>query len=40
MLNFLQSQAGVALDPNAAAEHRQHADDEIYDTLARLPHPR
>jgi Ser/Thr protein kinase RdoA (MazF antagonist) len=37
MLNFLQSQAGVALDPNAAAEHRQHACAEISDTLARLP---
>ena len=37
MLNFLHSQAGVALDPNAAAEHRQHACDEISDTLARLP---
>jgi Ser/Thr protein kinase RdoA (MazF antagonist) len=39
MLNFLQSQAGVALDPHAAAGHRQHADDEISDTLARLPTP-
>jgi Ser/Thr protein kinase RdoA (MazF antagonist) len=39
MLNFLQSQAGVALDPHAAAEHRQHAGDEISDTLARLPTP-
>jgi Ser/Thr protein kinase RdoA (MazF antagonist) len=39
MLNFLQSQAGVALDPHAAAGHRQHADDEIADTLARLPTP-
>src|SRR5215468_3723395 len=39
MLNFLQSQAGVALDPNAAAEHRQHACTEISDTLARLPTP-
>jgi Ser/Thr protein kinase RdoA (MazF antagonist) len=39
MLNFLQSQAGVALNPNAAAGHRQHADDEISDTLARLPTP-
>jgi Ser/Thr protein kinase RdoA (MazF antagonist) len=38
MLNFLQSQAGVALDPHAAG-HRQHADDEISDTLARLPTP-
>ena len=33
------SQAGVALDPHAAAGHRQHADDEISDTLARLPAP-
>ena len=39
MLNFLQSQADVALDPQAAAGHRQHADDEISDTLARLPTP-
>ena len=39
MLNFLQTQAGVALDPHAAAGHRQHADDEISDTLARLPTP-
>ena len=39
MLNFLQSQADVALDPHAAAGHRQHADDEISDTLARLPAP-
>jgi Ser/Thr protein kinase RdoA (MazF antagonist) len=37
MLNFLHSQAGVALDPHAAAGQRQHADDEISDTLARLP---
>lgn len=39
MLNFLQSQARVALDPHAAAGHRQHADDEIADTLACLPTP-
>lgn len=39
MLNFLQSQAGVALDPHAAAGHRQHACAEISDTLARLPAP-
>jgi Ser/Thr protein kinase RdoA (MazF antagonist) len=38
-LNFLHSQAGVALDPNAAAGHRQHACAEISDTLARLPTP-
>ena len=37
MLNFLQSQAGVALDPHAAAGHRQHASAEISDILARLP---
>jgi Ser/Thr protein kinase RdoA (MazF antagonist) len=39
MLNFLQSQAGVALDPNTAAGHRQHACAEISDTLTRLPTP-
>ena len=39
MLNFLQSQASVALDPNTAAEHRRHARDEISDTLTRLPTP-
>ena len=39
MLNFLQSQAGVALDPSAAAGHRQHACAEISDTLTRLPTP-
>lgn len=38
-LNFLQSQASVALDPNAAAGHRQHACAEISDTLTRLPTP-
>jgi hypothetical protein len=38
-LNFLHSQASVALDPDAAAEHRQHAGTEISDTLARLPTP-
>jgi Ser/Thr protein kinase RdoA (MazF antagonist) len=37
MLNFLHTQAGVALDPDAAAGHRQHACDEISDTLTRLP---
>jgi Ser/Thr protein kinase RdoA (MazF antagonist) len=37
MLNFLHAQAGVALDPHAAAEHRQHARAEISDTLTRLP---
>ena len=39
MLNFLHAQASVALDPDAAAEHRQHACAEISDTLARLPTP-
>jgi Ser/Thr protein kinase RdoA (MazF antagonist) len=39
MLNFLESQAGLALDPSADAEHRQHACAEISDTLARLPTP-
>jgi hypothetical protein len=29
----------VALDPSADAGHRQHADDEISDTLTRLPTP-
>ena len=38
-LNFLHSQAGVALDPNAAAGHRQHACAEISDSLAFLPTP-
>jgi aminoglycoside phosphotransferase (APT) family kinase protein len=38
-LNFLHAQAGVALDPNTAAGHRQHACAEISDTLARLPTP-
>ena len=38
-LNFLHSQAGVALDPNTAAGHRQHACAEIADTLTRLPTP-
>jgi Ser/Thr protein kinase RdoA (MazF antagonist) len=37
MLNFLQSQASVALDPYTTAEHRQHARAEISDTLTRLP---
>ena len=39
MLNFLQSQASVALDPNAATGDREHACAEISDTLARLPTP-
>jgi Ser/Thr protein kinase RdoA (MazF antagonist) len=39
MLNFLNTQAAVALDPHAAAEHRQHACAEISDTLTRLPTP-
>jgi Ser/Thr protein kinase RdoA (MazF antagonist) len=38
-LNFLHTQAGVALDPGTAAEHRQHACAEIADTLTRLPTP-
>ena len=38
-LNFLHSQASVALDPGTAAEHRQHACAEISDTLTRLPTP-
>jgi hypothetical protein len=38
-LNFLQAQAGVALDPSAAPEHRAYASSEISDTLARLPTP-
>jgi len=36
-LNFLHSQASVALDPRATAEHRRYASSEISDTLARLP---
>jgi Ser/Thr protein kinase RdoA (MazF antagonist) len=36
-LNFLHSQASVALDQGAAPEHRQYAASEISDTLARLP---
>jgi Ser/Thr protein kinase RdoA (MazF antagonist) len=36
-LNFLQAQASVALDPGAAAEHRQYACGEISDTLQHLP---
>jgi len=39
MVNFLHAQAGVALDPDAGAGHRQHACAEISDTLARLPTP-
>ena len=38
-LNFLASQASVALDPGAAPEHRAYASSEISDTLARLPAP-
>jgi Ser/Thr protein kinase RdoA (MazF antagonist) len=37
MFNFLQAQASVALDPHAAAGHRQYACAEISDTLGRLP---
>ncbi len=36
-LNFLQSQASVALDAAAGPEDRQYASDEVSDTLARLP---
>ncbi len=36
-LNFLQAQAGVALDPATAPEHRQYAAAEVSDTLTRLP---
>ena len=39
MLNFLRAQASVALDPRAAAGHRQYACAEISDTLTRLPTP-
>jgi Ser/Thr protein kinase RdoA (MazF antagonist) len=38
-LNFLQSQARVALDPRASTENRNYAASEIQDTLARLPTP-
>jgi aminoglycoside phosphotransferase (APT) family kinase protein len=38
-LNFLKAQASVALDPDAAPEHRAYASSEIADTLARLPMP-
>jgi hypothetical protein len=38
-LNFLEAQASVALDPDAAIEHRAYASSEISDTLARLPMP-
>ena len=38
-LNFLEAQASVALDPDAAPEHRAYASSEISDTLARLPMP-
>jgi len=38
-LNFLEAQASVALDPDAAPEHREYASSEISDTLARLPAP-
>jgi Ser/Thr protein kinase RdoA (MazF antagonist) len=36
-LNFLHGQAGLALDPGAAAEHRAYAAAELADTLTRLP---
>ena len=38
-LNFLQSQASVALDLRAAPDNRNYAAAEILDTLARLPTP-
>ena len=38
-LNFLQSQASVALDVQAAPDNRNYAAAEILDTLARLPTP-
>ena len=38
-LNFLEAQARVALDPDAAPEHRSYASSEIADALARLPAP-
>jgi Ser/Thr protein kinase RdoA (MazF antagonist) len=38
-LNFLQSQASVALDVRAAPDNRNYAAAEILDTLARLPTP-
>jgi hypothetical protein len=38
-LNFLQTQASVALDPDTAAEHRQHPCAEISDTFTCLPTP-
>jgi Ser/Thr protein kinase RdoA (MazF antagonist) len=38
-LHFLEAQASVALDPDAAPEHRAYASSEISDTLARLPAP-
>ncbi|HEX9516531.1 MAG TPA: hypothetical protein VF940_10195 [Streptosporangiaceae bacterium] len=36
-MNFLHSQARVALEPATAPEHHQYAVSEIWDTLARLP---
>jgi Ser/Thr protein kinase RdoA (MazF antagonist) len=36
-LNFLHSQASLALDPNTTAEDRSYASAEVSDTLARLP---
>jgi Ser/Thr protein kinase RdoA (MazF antagonist) len=38
-LNFLHHQAGLALDPGAAAEHRAYAAAEVADTLTRVPTP-
>lgn len=37
LLNFLQAQAGVALDRAGAPEDRQYASAEVSDTLTRLP---
>ena len=36
-LNFLHSQASVALDPSTTPEDRSYASAEVSDTLARLP---
>ncbi len=36
-LNFLHSQAGLALDPATSPDDRDYASAEVADTLARLP---
>jgi Ser/Thr protein kinase RdoA (MazF antagonist) len=36
-MNFLHSQASVALEPATAPEHHQYAVSEIWDTITRLP---